>query len=262
MPHDGRLKPDAIPDRSPSCKNRAGVCQFPGESNCPRSKVCKVLLWSDSNTRDFAQRVRGEFTARTGLTPHLVVNLLHRSKLDGNRGLEDAAQGSQGAELAYRDFHGTIERAKASLAGKVGLVLDFHGQRHGQNSTELGYLYSKSQLNTGSLEIFGRISSVSSLLDRTGLSPEALLTGEGSLGAGWERAGYRALPGPRQTRPGNDKYYRGGYITQTYGSGSGGRVDCIQLELPSELTNTTLSRRKFAEAIGGVVADFHKRYYL
>ena len=189
MPHDGRLKPDAIPDRTPGCKDRAGVCQFPGESNCPRSKVCKVLLWSDSNTRDFAQRVRGEFTARTGLTPHLVVNLLHRSKLDGNRGLEDAAQGSPGAELAYRHFHGAIERAKASLAGKVGLVLDFHGQRHGQNSTELGYLYSKTQLNTGSLETFGRISSISSLLDRTGLSPEALLNWRGKpwggLGEGW-----------------------------------------------------------------------------
>merc|ERR1712080_107180 len=58
----------------------------------------------------------------------------------------------------------------------------------------------------------GGISSVSSLLARTGLSPEQLLSGPASLGALWEEAGYMAIPSPRQPKPGNDKYYRGGYI--------------------------------------------------
>ena len=28
------------------------------------------------------------------------------------------------------------------------------------------------------------------------------------------QAGYMAIPSPRQPKPGKDKYYRGGYITQ------------------------------------------------
>ena len=28
------------------------------------------------------------------------------------------------------------------------------------------------------------------------------------------QAGYMAIPSPRQPKPGTDKYYRGGYITQ------------------------------------------------
>lgn len=60
-----------------------------------------------------------------------------------------------------------------------GLLLDFHGQRHLQNSTELGYVYRwdgqsimypkmllrKSDLNEGNLPREG-VSSVSSLLAR------------------------------------------------------------------------------------------------
>merc|ERR1719209_954178 len=144
--------------------------------------------------------------------------------------------------------------------GTSGLLLDFHGQGHGQNSTELGYVYRKSDLNEGNL--LEGVSSVSSLLARTGLSPEQLLSGPGSLGALWEEAGYMAIPSPRQPRPGTDKYYRGGYITQTHGSSNGGVVDAIQLELPVGLISSTEYRAKMAPSVGDVIAEFHSRYYL
>lgn len=135
----------------------------------------------------------------------------------------------------------------------------------------------KAELNAGDLGRLGQVSSVSYLLTRcsitvttatstrTGQSPEELLTGPDSLGAMWEAAGYKAVPSPAQPSPGKFKYYRGGYITQTHGSSAdagGGQVDAIQLELPSELTNTTESRRRFATKIGGVIAEFHDLYYL
>jgi len=215
---------------------------------------------------------------------------LHRSKLDPNRAIEDAAQGSPDAEAAYKEFHATIRRVQVSInvyremfetakpiqktMASSGLLLDFHGQGHGQNSTELGYVYRldrssrsvwllfrKSDLNEGNLPTEG-VSSVSSLLTRTGLSPRQLLSGPESLGALWEEAGYMAIPSPRQPSPGKDKYYRGGYITQNHGSSNGGVVDAIQLELPVELTNTTESRAKFAASVGDVIAEFHSRYYL
>jgi len=261
VPHDGQMKPVSIPDRTNGCKDRSGKCQFKGHSRRHVSKVCKALLISDSNTLDVAERVWQEIIDRTGHAPHLIVNKLHRSKLDANRDIEDAARDSVEAKKAYRDFHGAIQRAKASLGGQPGLILDFHGQRHGKNSTELGYAYTKDQLNSGNLARLGSLSSISSLLTRTRRSPTSLLSGPSSLGAAWEKSGYRAVPSPRKPRPGTDKYYRGGYITQTHGSSGGGNVDAIQLEMPSELTRSTTSRRKFAVTIGGVISRFHAKFY-
>lgn len=260
VPHDGQTKPASIPTRQNGCREVVGgVCNYPSSEDCQKPFLCKALLFSDSNTHDFAKRSRAAFTKRTGLVPHLIVSKLHRSKLDPNRAIEDAAQGSPEAEAAYREFHATIRRVQKTM-GTSGLLLDFHGQGHGQNSTELGYVYTKSDLNEGNL--LEGVSSVSSLLARTGLSPEELLSGPGSLGALWEEAGYMAIPSPRQPSPGKDKYYRGGYITQNHGSTSGGVVDAIQLELPVDLISSTEYRAKMAPSVGDVIAEFHSRYYL
>merc|ERR1711990_1036910 len=277
VPHDGQTKPASIPTRQNGCRDVVGgVCNYPSSEDCQKPFLCKALLFSDSNTHDFAKRSRAAFTKRTGLVPHFIVSKLHRSKLDPNRAIEDAAQGSPEAEAAYREFHATIRRVQKTMVTS-GLLLDFHGQRHGQNSTELGYVYTKSDLNEGNL--LEGVSSVSSLLARTGLSPQQLLAGPGSLGALWEEAGYMAIPSPRQPTPGKDKYYRGGYITQTHGSSNGGFshygllstnhgssnggvVDAIQLELPVDLINSTEYRAKMAPSVGNVIAEFHSRYYL
>merc|ERR1712055_744542 len=279
VPHDGQTKLASIPIRQNGCRDVVGgVCNYPSSEDCVKPFLCKAILYSDSNTHDFAKRSRAAFTKRTGLVPHLIVSKLHRSKLDPNRAIEDAAQGSPDAEAAYKEFHATIRRVQKTMATS-GLLLDFHGQGHGQNSTELGYVYRKSDLNEGNLPIEG-VSSVSSLLARTGLSPQQLLSGPESLGALWEEAGYMAVPSPRQPSPGKDKYYRGGYITQTHGSSNGdfnhhallskktqgssnvGVVDAIQLELAVDLINSTEYRTKMAASVGDVIAEFHSRYYL
>ena len=60
--------------------------------------------------------------------------------------------------------------------------------------------------------------SIQALLNRTGLTVEELLQGDHSLGAMLEEEGYPSIPSPRQPVPGEDKYYRGGHITQIHGS--------------------------------------------
>ena len=47
----------------------------------------------------------------------------------------------------------------------------------------------------------------------------------------------------RQPKPGTDKYYRGGWITQIHGSRDGGTIDAIQLEFPTEI-RTEVSEEK------------------
>ena len=64
-----------------------------------------------------------------------------------------------------------------------------------QNSTMIGYLFTKSELNEG---VFNKSTpSIASLLQRTGEHVEEVLFGETSLGAMFQRSGYKAVPSPR-----------------------------------------------------------------
>ncbi len=63
---------------------------------------------------------------------------------------------------------------------------------------------------------------------------------------------------------GKQAYYRGGYITLTYGSIDGAdEVDAIQIETPGELKNDVDEsvRRRFGRAMGRAFAEFYRRYY-
>ena len=69
-----------------------------------------------------------------------------------------------------------------------------------QNSTELGYVLAKEDLNAKDYD--AAKSSIRSLARWTGLSCEELIVGEQSFGGFLEREGYNAVPSPRQKYPG------------------------------------------------------------
>lgn len=264
VPHDGFLKLRSVPDRRPGCKPIGGSkkdCVYPGSADCPEERQCFVVTYVDRNTRKMAKLAWDTFRNVTGTKPYMVINNLHRSQLDPNREIQQAAEGDQKAEKAYNEFHGKIELAK-SLMGGPGLLIDFHGQTHKQNSTELGYLYLTEELNSDMLDT--RQPSISSLQARTGLDMRDLLAGPLSLGAELEWEGVRAVPSPRQPRPGQDKYFRGGWITQEHGSRDGGEVDAIQMEFPSELRYDAGEEgwRDLAVRVGRVISRFHGQFYV
>ena len=198
VPHDGTVRPPNIPVRQPGCRRKAGgECQFRREEDCETELQCKVITGRDTNSGEIARVVFTKYLELTGLTPHLVISHLHRSRLDPNRDLPEAVQGSPEAVRAYQAFHGSIEAAHESLGDQPGLHLDFHGYRDilKQNSTMIGYLYRKQELNN---EDFTRSTpSIQALINRTGLSAEELVFGNASLGSMFENSGYRAVPSPR-----------------------------------------------------------------
>merc|ERR1711970_1254261 len=153
--------------------------------------------------------------------------------MDPNRVIEDAAQNNEGAVEAYNVYHNTIVRAKSTFDGKPGLIIDFHGQGHEKNCTEIGYLIKKAELN--SKNFTGSEIGIKSLVARKNAKLNDFIFGKRSLGSLFEAAGYRAVPSPRQPSPGTDIYYRGGYTAQVHGSSNGGVVDAIQLEFPGEI---------------------------
>jgi len=273
IPHDGFLRPGNIPNRTHGCRDKAksegGSCRYPWTSDCPspgpRSDewFCKAVTYSDSFTQEIGRGVAAEFRALTGKTPHLVVDNLHRSRMDPNRPVDRAAQGNPDAELAYNEFHNYILEAREAMGDRPGLLIDFHGMTHAHEKIEIGYLFRTEDLNAG--DYTKDVPSIQALLNRTGLTVPELLHGDHSLGAMLEEEGYPSIPSPRQPVPGEDKYYRGGHITQIHGSRDGGLVDAIQTEFPRAIRineeDGEKVRRDFIKAMARVVVRFHTRYY-
>ncbi len=84
------------------------------------------------NTQEVARAFGQTLFDRTGRRPHIVINRLHRIKLDANREIGEAAQGNATAETAWREFHEFIEAAKDAVFDDFGrgLYIDLHGHGH------------------------------------------------------------------------------------------------------------------------------------
>eukprot|EP00090_Calanus_glacialis_P016318 TRINITY_DN25571_c0_g1_i1.p1 TRINITY_DN25571_c0_g1~~TRINITY_DN25571_c0_g1_i1.p1 ORF type:complete len:317 (-),score=83.23 TRINITY_DN25571_c0_g1_i1:111-950(-) len=263
VPHDGSINLTSIPVRRNGCKDAEDVCLYPGKDDCHPEKICKVITGADLNAKVITRTVYDKYVESTGKYPHLIISHLHRSMLDPNRPVEQAAQGNDEAIAAYEAFHGSIKHAHAALGGEPGLHIDFHGYTdiYRQNSTMIGYLFNSQDLNSGQTDI--KKSSIQALIGRTGLPVQQFLFGEKSLGSMFESAGYKAVPSPRQPYPGQDKYYRGGWITQIHGSRDGGVIDAIQLEFPTEIRTeaTDEERFRFGVKLAENIETFQSLYY-
>jgi N-formylglutamate amidohydrolase len=67
----------------------------------------------------------------------------------------------------------------------------------------------------------------------------------------------------RQPYPGEDKYYKGGWITQVHGSRDGGSIDAIQLEFPTDIRTeaTDQERRTFGVELARNIENFQSLFY-
>jgi hypothetical protein len=119
-PHGGRLTPFRL-----------------GKRKCE-----ECLGGIDSHTTELARLVADSFATRTGHRPHLVLNLLHRSKLDANRDMLEATAGNHVLEPTWNWLHASIDSAKAAAIRQAGrgLVIDLHA--HAQKIDRVGGLFS------------------------------------------------------------------------------------------------------------------------
>jgi len=254
------------PNFSTTVKNATGK-----ESVVAAKLAYKVTLSTDGWTIDL-----GEIMIKTildcfggSLKPHVIICHLKRTKVDMNRDVIEGSQGNPVATAAYKYYHECIKRAKSS--SNRGILFDLHGQSHGKNTTELGYLLSRQSLNCRLYE--PNKSSLRALAaENKEISGRDLIAGTRSFGALLEDEGYYAVPSPRQPFPGPDKYYSGGYITRSYGSYSTryendpsneSLFDAIQLETPREsrIDGGEEERTNYGKALGRVIVMFYRKYY-
>lgn len=244
-PHGGRLRPDAIPNRT------EGVTDM------------------DANTQELARAVAAEFFARTGRHVALVASQLHRIKLDPNRELKEAAQGSAIAERAWREYHAAIEAALAAAVARHGFafLVDLHGHAHPIARLELGYALDAKQLNQtdAALDAAGLVA-VSTLRDlhaRRGGSAADLLRGPRSLGAFFAERGFRAVPSPTEPRPGDGPFFSGGYTVRRHcAEPATTKIDGLQIECHrAGVRDTAENRTRFAQVAAESLLLFLRERY-
>lgn len=244
-PHGGRLKPDAIPART------------------------KGVSGEDLNTQALARAVAAEFVARTGQHVHLVASLLHRSRLDPNREIVEAAQGNPIAGRAWNEFHAFVRTALAAAVERHGFafLVDLHGHGHLVQRLELGYILHARQLNQSdaSLDASGlvEVSTLGDLHRRVGGSAATLLRGPRSLGGLFTARGFRAIPSPKEPQPGDAPYFTGGYIVHHHTATPGtAHVDGVQIECPHlGVRQTVGDRARFARITAEVLTAFVEEHY-
>lgn len=244
-PHGGTLKPVAAKDRA----------------------FGKLSM--DANTALLTDLISVALQERYGARPHVVKCLLHRSKVDCNRDLEEAAQGDPVAMATWRRFHGAAEEMRKQVVRQhgAGLLLDIHGHRHEEARVELGYLLTAPQLNQSDEALNANTAiamnaSIRELDQRSPVSLTELLRGPQSLGALLERRGIRAVPSPSRRGPGVAQYFSGSYDVTAHGSRDEGTVSAIQIECPWEgVRDKPENQRRFAKALAESLGEYFKAHF-
>ncbi|TDU80743.1 N-formylglutamate amidohydrolase [Prosthecobacter fusiformis] len=236
-PHGGRLLPPEIPDR------RQGVTD------------------SDANTQELARTIAAVIHAETGRHIHLVICRLHRSKLDANREITEAAQGNALAEQAWHEHHAMIEHACAEAVRQHGVafLIDLHGHGHKEPRVELGYLHTPLEMSDCEEALNGPsytgAGSLELVAARGGLTYTELLRGPMSFGALLEERGFAATPSPRLPVP-DEPYFKGGYTIFRHCDASR-HVTGFQIEANRpRLRDTPANRLAFAKALTSSLNTF------
>lgn len=243
-PHGGTKGPTSIPDR------------------------LEGVTGSDVYTEDLARTIAAEFKRRTGQHVHLVINLLLRRKLDPNREITEAAQGSPEAETAWKNYHDQIDRAKAAALKQYGFafLVDVHGHGHAIPRLELGYALDAAALNVedvalDSPELAAR-TTLNDLAARTQEPFSKILRGPGSLGDLFQQHGFRAVPSPQEPQPGRNLFFAGGYTVRRHAAWPASRgVDGVQIECNRGARETPKARAALAAAVFDVLNTFLAEHY-
>jgi hypothetical protein len=253
--HGGDLAPPGIPDRTAA---RCG-------GNATTAK--------DLNTRELTLALRAALVDRFGGHPHVVINHLHRRKLDANRALGEAACGNAAAGKAWNEYHAFLEAARAAVvkADGRGWYMDIHGHGHEKQRLELGYLLSRSDLNLGDAALdaddaYRRKSSIQTLAGSAGVPFSELLRGAVSLGSLYADHGYPSIPSESDPAPHQDDYFTGGYNTfrygcsdraASYGGVASGPICGVQIEANRDGVREDAGQwARFAEATAAILEQY------
>lgn len=244
-PHGGTIKPGDIVTRS-----------------------CGINA-SDTYTEELVRAMQTQYFRVTGKYPHIVINRLHRSKLDANRDSLEATCGDRRAGVAWTEWHAMIAIARAAAlqtGGGKAWYMDVHGHEHPIQRLELGYMLPNPQLNLSDAQLdatteYENLSSIRSMsAANTSLSFSQLLRGPSSLGALYAQNGFRSVPSDNvaDRAPGTAYYFSGatGYNTMRYTCHDGGGLCGVQLETHLTMRGNAAKHDHFGEITANVLRTY------
>ena len=248
-PHGGDLEPASIPDRS---------C-----SGCVTVKD----TWTMEVTLELDSAIQAVF----GGHAHIIVNRLHRKKLDANREIGQAALGDTAAERAWHEYHDYLQEAKNYCVNNFGsaIYIDMHAHGHPIQRIELGYLLTKTELqnndsylNTNNFQDSSAVKHLKNVLNPLEAFSE-ILRGNDCMGEFLHDRGYPSVPSAADPAPlSADPYFNGGYNTARHGSRDSSAINGIQFELNyTGIRNTNANRHAFARALACVLRSYLDRWY-
>lgn len=92
--------------------------------HCPDG-TCSTT--KDTNTLEIALEVMDMFIQNICKVPYVVVNKLHRRKMDANRDIIEAAHNNSVAQEVWLAYHDFIQDAQSLVIGEMGTVTNVHG---------------------------------------------------------------------------------------------------------------------------------------
>ncbi len=248
-PHGGRLEPPSIPDR-----------------NCA---TCTTVM--DANTMELASQIDTVLRQTFGCFPHIVINRLHRKKLDANREIVEAAGGSAEAEVAWQEWHQYIQAAKNDIVRRFGrgILIDIHGHGHTIQRLEIGYLLDDPDLRLSdsvlSTPQYRNRLSIKNLVinNLNNLNAAQLLRGAFSLGTLLASNSFPSVPSQQDIAPiAGDAYFNGGYNTLRHGSRDSTTIDAIQIECNNTgVRDNYTNRQRLATELSKALKAYLGKHY-
>jgi len=247
-PHGGYLEPDSVPERN-----------------------CEGCVYQrDAYTQELTRGIHEAIIAKTGCYPHIVVNLLHRNRLDANREIIEAADSNKTVEQSWEYFHRMTDTAKAIVTRQYGkgIYVDMHGHGHTIQRLEIGHAVWKSDLQQSddhlNSETVLNKSTIKHLASSNiqGYTHAELIRGEFSLGTLMHESGFPSAPSSADSFPlDSESFFTGGYDVKRHGSRDGGTIDAIQIECNQSWRFTQAGREAFIDSASNAIITYVKRHY-
>ena len=221
VPHDGIIMPTTIPERTGDVKKAENTLRI---------------------TEYFYNAFVGN--GSTGLYPHIIINNIHRSRLDPDTGIEVGAQNNYAAGYFNR-YHNYIQVAIDSTEANfgIGILVNLSGHENDNNNfIELGYLLSKEDLSKSdaNIESYETKSSLNAISSVSDARFSETVRGFDSMGKKIMEMNcckpiyytFNVTPSPSFPSPESESYNPGGYTVSKYANTGTSNISTIEFSTP------------------------------
>lgn len=218
-----------------------GNAPIPGVPPRQGKDIARFRTATDALTKELTENLADAIEGQMGKRPFVVAACFHRKYLDANRRPSEAFESIE-AESAYRDYHQAITDARNEVIQRWGhgILLDIHGQIAEPTTIFRGTQNGKSTTH---------------LIQRFGVQAQ---NGPLSLWGLFAKHGFQVMPEVGSVdREHAD--YNGGYTVITHGSGSGGTIDAVQLEIGRDL-RAVANQMETTNQLAMAIREFAEMY--